>query len=129
MTPRLIALAVLIPLAACQQQVDNAPLHRAPAIEALGPGVNCIQTSRIGETKVHDDFTIDFHMIDGTIYRNQLPNRCPSLGFEERFGYRTTTGRLCNVDVITVLYSDGQRGPGCGLGTFLPVRINKPDAD
>ena len=74
---------------------------------------------------MHDDQTIDFNMLCGDTYRNTLPNRCPSLGFEERFAYNSTTGQLCSVDVITVLYSDGQRGAGCGLGSFLPVKINK----
>ena len=124
--PATAALAAAL-LASCQPPVESAPQSRAPAIEALGPAVSCIQTSRIRDTEVHDDQTIDFHMIGGDTYRNTLPNRCPSLGFEERFAYRTTTGQLCSVDVITVLYSDGTRGAGCGLGEFLPVRINKRD--
>jgi hypothetical protein len=122
-----IAIAAIAWVAACQPPVESAPQSKAPAIEALGPAVNCIQTSRIRDTEVHDDQTIDFHMLGGDTYRNTLPNRCPSLGFEERFSYRSTTGQLCSVDVITVLYSDGTRGAGCGLGQFLPVRINKAD--
>ena len=125
--PVLPIVAVALPLAACQQPVDSAPQRRAPAIEALGPAVRCIQTSRINDTRVHDDQTIDFHLLGGDVYRNTLPNRCPSLGFEERFAYSTSIGQLCSVDVITVLYSDGTRGAGCGLGEFLPVRINKRD--
>ena len=125
--PVLPIVAVALPLAACQQPVDSAPQSRAPAIEALGPAVRCIQTSRINDTRVHDDQTIDFHLLGGDVYRNTLPNRCPSLGFEERIAYSTGIGQLCSVDVITVLYSDGTRGAGCGLGEFLPVRINKRD--
>jgi len=123
--PAILAVTSAAALAACQPPVESAPQSRAPAIEALGPAVNCISTSRIRDTEVHDDQTIDFRMIDGDIYRNTLPNRCPSLGFEERFAYRTNSSQLCSVDVITVLYSDGQRGAGCGLGQFLPVKINK----
>ncbi|WP_305097103.1 DUF6491 family protein [Croceibacterium aestuarii] len=126
-----IAAAAAVPLAACAPQAEpgSGPVSKAPAIVATGPAVNCVQTNRIRDTEVFDDNTIDFHMIDGTTYRNTLPNRCPSLGFEERFGYRTTTGRLCSVDIIHVLYSDGSQGAGCGLGEFLPVKINQPDAD
>ena len=125
--PVLPIVAMALPLAACQQPVESAPQSRAPAIEALGPAVRCIQTSRINDTRVHDDQTIDFHLLGGDVYRNTLPNRCPSLGFEERFAYKTNSSQLCSVDVITVLYSDGTRGAGCGLGEFLPVRINKRD--
>lgn len=127
---RALAAIAFIPLAACQQQVaTTVPQSKAPAIQALGPAVRCVQTTRIRNTQVHDDHTIDFEMIDGSVYRNTLPNRCPSLGFEERFGYTTSTSQLCSVDIIHVLYSDGTRGAGCGLGEFLPVRINKSDAD
>ena len=125
--PALSAATVVLTLTACQQPVESAPQSKAPAIEALGPAVNCIQTSRIRDTDVHDDQTIDFNMLGGDTYRNTLPNRCPSLGFEERFGYTVSTGQLCSIDVIHVLYSDGTRGAGCGLGEFLPVRINKRD--
>jgi hypothetical protein len=120
-----LAPVTLLALAACQQQVETAPLHRAPAIQALGPAEDCISTNRIDRTEVHDDFTIDFHMIDDTIYRNTLDGRCASLGFEERFSYKTTTGRLCSIDTIRVLYSEGGEGASCGLGTFLPVQINR----
>ncbi|MGX7894326.1 hypothetical protein [Tsuneonella sp. HG222] len=126
----LIAILCIVPLAACQQQIDSAPVvSRGPAIQALGPAERCISVNRIDTTRVHDDYTIDFEMIDNTTYRNTLPNRCPSLGFEERFSYNATTGQLCSVDTIRVRYSDGQEGASCGLGEFLPVRINKPGAD
>jgi hypothetical protein len=123
--PALSAVTAALMVTACQQPVESAPQSKAPAIEALGPAVSCIQTSRIRDTEVHDDQTIDFNMLGGDTYRNTLPNRCPSLGFEERFTYNSTTGQLCSVDVIAVLYSDGTRGAGCGLGPFLPVKINK----
>ena len=133
MTPRsLIAIAAFSPIAAltaCTAEMDRERDIRAPAIEALGPAQSCIQLSRIDHTEVHDDYTIDFHMAGDTIYRNTLPNRCPSLGFEESFGYSTSLSQLCSTDIIHVLYSDGQRGASCGLGEFLPVRINKPDRD
>jgi len=94
----------------------------------VGQPVNCIQTSRIRDTHVHGDEIIDFEMLGGTTYRNTLPSRCPSLGFEDRFGYRTTAGLLCSTDVIYVLYADGTRGAGCGLGKFLPIEMEKAPA-
>ena len=121
--PALSAATVVLTLTACQQPVESAPQSKAPAIEALGPAVNCIPTSRIRDTDVHDDQTIDFNMLGGETYRNTLPNRCPSLGFEERFGYQTTIGQLCSTDTITVLRSGGINGPTCGLGQFVPVRL------
>lgn len=126
---RTAVILAAIPLAACTAEMDRERDIRAPAIEALGPAQSCIQLSSIDRTEVHDDYTIDFHMNGDRIYRNTLPNRCPSLGFEERFAYSTSLSQLCSTDIITVLHSDGQRGTSCGLGQFLPVRINKLDSD
>lgn len=97
-----------------------------PAQEAMihpsGPPVSCVQTSRIRETRVRDDRTIDFYMDGGRVYRNRLPQSCPDLGFEERFGYETSTDQLCNVDIIHVLHSSPpMRGASCGLGEFQPI--------
>jgi hypothetical protein len=91
-------------------------------IHPAGPPVNCIQPSSIRETRVRDDSTIDFYMNGGKVFRNKLPNSCPQLGFEERFGYKTSINQLCNVDIITVLQSGPlMRGASCGLGMFQPV--------
>jgi hypothetical protein len=119
---RTALIAVLLPLAACSAEADREPAVRAPAVQVAGQPENCIQTNRIRNTIVHDDYTIDFEMSGDTVYRNTLPNRCSSLGFEERFAHSSTTGQLCSVDTITVLYSDGRRGVTCGLGPFVPVR-------
>ena len=116
--------AVALPVAACavENEGDRQSRIRAPAIEVAGEPVSCIQTNLIRNTVVHDDYTIDFEMAGDRVYRNTLPNRCYSLGFEERFAHSSSTGQLCSVDTITVLYSNGSRGAGCGLGEFLPVR-------
>ena len=88
-----------------------------------GAPVDCVLVDRIRNTVVHDDYTIDFVLTGGDVYRNTLPNRCPGLGFEERFAYEASTGRLCQVDTITVLQPGAAgRGPRCGLGAFVPVR-------
>ncbi|CAN5377516.1 hypothetical protein BH09PSE3_BH09PSE3_26200 [soil metagenome] len=103
-----------------------APRGAIPNATPIGKPVSCISTSRIRETHVHGDSTIDFTMNGGKVYRNTLPNACPSLGFEERFLYKTSTSELCSVDVITVLQSPGiSQGATCGLGMFQPVELEK----
>jgi hypothetical protein len=88
-----------------------------------GQAVSCIPLSTIRSTQVRDDRTIDFVTNGRKIYRNTLPNSCPSLGFERRFAYKTSTSQLCSVDVITVLWSGTglQPGASCGLGQFQPM--------
>jgi len=126
-----LSLCAVLALGGCAaqaQQEEAAGQARAaatPAGQFVGAPVNCIQTSRIRNTTVHSDEIIDFEMLGGPTYRVTLPNRCPSLGFEERFAYQTTIGQLCSTDIIHVLYSDGTRGAGCGLGQFLPIKLPK----
>jgi hypothetical protein len=91
-----------------------------------GKPVSCVNLSNIRSTSVHGDSIIDFKMTGGKVYRNTLPMSCPSLGFEERFLYKTSTSQLCSVDIITVLQSPGlSQGPSCGLGQFQPVKLVK----
>jgi hypothetical protein len=100
--------------------------NAVPEATPDGKPVSCVQTTNIRSTSVHGDSVIDFHMNNGRVYRNTLPNSCPSLGFEERFLYKTSTSQLCSVDIITVLQSPGlSQGASCGLGPFQPVKIVK----
>ena len=110
-----LALACIIAPAAAKTKPDN--------LVPSGKAVSCVQLNAIRNTEVRDDRTIDFIMNDNKVYRNTLPNSCPSLGFEKRFMYKTSLSQLCSVDIITVLYqSPGlMRGASCGLGQFQPM--------
>jgi hypothetical protein len=119
-----LSIAAALTLAALAASADARPLkpEQDAQIKPAGKPVSCIQTNRIRETRVRDDSTIDFYMNGGTVYRNKLPQSCPQLGFEERFGYTTSIAQLCSVDIITVLQtSPMMRGASCGLGEFQPV--------
>lgn len=108
---------LLAPAAAQQDNWENTPLEQRE--EKL-----CISISQIDQTDVLDDYNIVFDMRGKSLFLNRLPNRCPSLKFEDTFTYATSTSQLCNVDIITVLRSTGGtffRGPSCGLGKFVPV--------
>jgi hypothetical protein len=104
-------------------------LRQVPVATETGEPVSCIALQSIRESRVRSDSVIDFKTNDNKWYRNTLPHSCPSLGFEERFLYKTSLSQLCSVDVITVLYSGGSgvnSGASCGLGKFQPVSIAKP---
>ncbi|HEX8447001.1 MAG TPA: hypothetical protein VF649_10345 [Sphingomonas sp.] len=105
--------------------VAAAPARPVPVPVPAGPAVSCISPSRIRETRVRDDRTIDFVMQGGKTFRNTLPHACPELGFERAFGYDLSIDRLCSVDIITVVRNGGppgaMRGTSCGLGTFQPL--------
>ena len=89
--------------------------------EATGETRQCIPLIQIDRSDVVDDQNILFHMRGGKTYLNTLPYRCPRLGFEESFSYRTSLNQLCNVDIITVFDATGFHGPSCGLGDFKEV--------
>ena len=100
-----------------------------PAATETGKPISCVPLRQIRETRVHGDQTIDFVMNGrNKIYRNKLPYSCPSLGFEERFLYKTSLSVLCSTDIITVLRTAGgglDSGASCGLGQFQPVELVK----
>lgn len=90
----------------------------------------CVTTSQIRNTRVVDDLNILFYMSGRTIYQNILPRQCNGLARENRFSYRVTTGRLCSVDTIRVLYNAGAElvpANSCRLGYFH--EITEEDAD
>lgn len=113
----LAALAVTAPGSARDRTVPQA----VPA----GDAVSCIPLIEIRSSHVRSDSVIDFEMSGGRYYRNTLPNSCPQLGFEERFGYETSLNQLCSTDIIHVITSGGGGGASCGLGQFQPVKLVK----
>ncbi len=116
----LIAATVASPAIAREKKPDN--------LVAVGEPIDCINPRLIRSTHVRDDQTIDFEMNGNTVYRNTLPYKCSSLGFEERFAYKLSTSQLCSVDIITVLQSFGgglSQGPSCGLGKFQKMEKAK----
>ena len=55
-----------------------------------------------------------------------LPNRCSGLKSADTFTYETSLSQLCRQDIIYPLNrygNDFQRGPGCGLAPFVPVKL------
>jgi hypothetical protein len=85
---------------------------------------DCITVSRIDQTEALDDQNILFRMRGKEVFRNHLPRKCPGLERENRIAYRTTAGRLCSIDTITVLEQWGvgfRDGFTCRLGEFVPL--------
>ncbi|MEA3008576.1 MAG: hypothetical protein QOJ91_268 [Sphingomonadales bacterium] len=129
MRMKVSGLAALVLLANCaqgptpRQESDRRALAEA---RPVGAPVDCIELSRIDHTRVRDDRTVDFHMRGREVYRNRLRQECPGLGFEDSFTYRTSLGRLCSVDLITVNRAGGGvGGPTCGLGAFQRIETDE----
>jgi Family of unknown function (DUF6491) len=104
-----------------RQEADRRALAEAGEV---GEPVDCIDLARIDHTRVRDDRTVDFFMRGHKVYRNRLRQQCPGLGFEDSFAYRTSLGRLCSVDLITVNRGGSALGPTCALGTFRRIEAS-----
>ena len=120
----IVASALASGSAAIAKHEPKAP----PEARETGAAVDCIPIVQIRESRVRNDQIIDFRSNGKKWYRNTLPYSCPSLGFEERFSYKTSLSQLCSTDIITVLQTaGGQLTPGasCGLGKFQPVELAK----
>jgi hypothetical protein len=109
-------LPLLAAAGALAQDGDDKPFDRTPQ--------DCITVARIDQTEAVDDQTIIFRMRGKQVYRNTLPHTCPGLQRENRIAYQSSTSRLCNVDMITVLEDFGvslRPGFTCRLGRFVPL--------
>ena len=108
--------------------VAVAGKRAVPVAVENGTPRSCLPLSQIRESRVRSDSIIDFRTNGNKWYRNTLPQSCPSLGFEQRFSYKTSLSQLCSVDIISVLRDIGghlDQGPSCGLGKFQPVDLVK----
>ncbi|MDE8653940.1 hypothetical protein [Novosphingobium album (ex Liu et al. 2023)] len=115
-------------LAACGKAGPAEPPPPSPAAEVIGAAQDCLPLASFSSTQVRDDWTIDFLGAGQKAWRNTLPNRCPGLRAESAFTYETSLSQLCGTDIIYVLQRTGgslQRGAGCGLGKFVPVKLAK----
>lgn len=98
---------------------DEGTFNRTPK--------DCVITQSIARTDILDDQTIIFYMRGKNVaYRNYLPKKCPGLKRWDRFSYTVTAGRLCSIDMITVLETSVigtgfDRGFTCRLGEFHPL--------
>jgi hypothetical protein len=95
------------------------------ASETTGPKpVHCIDLIRIQDSDIIDNRHMLFRMVNGDLYLNTLPHACPGLGKNDPYMLRTSLNRMCDLDIITVLYTNGwgfTPGASCGLGMFEKV--------
>jgi hypothetical protein len=78
----------------------------------------CLDSYRIKTTTVPDSKHILFHMIDGTVWRNELKAACPGLRFNG-FVYAPTASRSVCENLQTIRVIDD--GSPCLLGRFEKV--------
>jgi hypothetical protein len=121
------AAVLLLLTAACTQGESRETPAPSPAAEAIGEPRDCLPLTQFSNTRIRDDNTIDFIGGAGNrVWRVTLPNRCSGLKSADSLTYETSLSQLCRQDIIYPLNrygNDFQRGPGCGLAPFVPVKL------
>lgn len=100
----------------------------SPAARQIGAPQSCIPLVQIRETRVRDDWTIDFVGNGSQVWRNRLTASCAGLRTNRAITYETSQSQLCNTDIVYVLENWGgapRRGGACSLGQFVPVELAK----
>jgi hypothetical protein len=78
----------------------------------------CLQSHEIKDTKVTRERTIEFRMLDGSVWQNTLVNACPELRFNGFSYVATPPDEICgNLQSIRVIRS----GSVCLLGPFVKI--------
>lgn len=124
MKMRTAALLVATPLALAAAERPSVK----PVAKVTGEAENCLMLTHYRETRIRDDWTIDFLRDSRTGWRNELPHRCSGLRSNNGFTFGTSLSQVCSTDIIYVLENWGgspRRGAGCGLGKFVPIEIEK----
>lgn len=86
--------------------------------------VHCVDIRNIDSIDILNDRALVFRMRTGNSYRNDLPRDCPGLREDATLMYRPSVGRLCDIDMVTILDDQGfglAPGASCGLGMFYPI--------
>lgn len=124
--------APLMAMAAGSDKAAEAEANEDGEIMLGEPGPRCISVARVRSTRVLDGQNILFELSGSEKYVNHLPRKCPSLGFEKRFAFKSRISQYCDTDTITVITSMG-RGATCGLGKFHeyvpPEEIEAPGSE
>lgn len=96
------------------------------------PGTEyCLSLIRIDDSKILDSKHILFTMTDKSMFLNTLPLNCAGMDPGDAYTFRTPLNRLCNQDIITLLYPGGHGmipTVSCGLGMFERVTPEQVDA-
>jgi hypothetical protein len=85
---------------------------------------HCVRVDDVDDIDIVDADTLIFRMRGGEVYRNDLPHECPGMRSRDTLMYRSSVGKLCSVDIVTVLEDWGfgfAPGVSCGLGMFHPI--------
>lgn len=121
------ATALLLTPFALSARAERPRPVPSPAAKPNGPPVSCIPLAQVNETRVRDDWTIDFISHGKRGWRNNLRDRCPGLRAANAITYATSLSQLCTTDVVyTLEQTPGpRRGIACNLGQFVPVELER----
>lgn len=123
-----IVLATIASLSAigisAQESGDKKNKKKSEEIKLIGDPVKCVVPRNVRNTYVLDNKTIEFRMVGGKIYRNNLDRSCPGLIKNDPITYTIRGTNLCDVDIFTVLRTTAgilETRATCNFGQFQEI--------
>jgi hypothetical protein len=124
------ALVVLFAgVGACNAQPVTAP----PSLLAAGAQVECIDLQQVSGRRVLPPSAIQFDMVGGVSYRNDLQDSCPSVARADASSIIETLSqstRVCRDDRVRIYdpvearATEARSFPTCRLGSFTAVAMH-----
>ncbi|MGF7148453.1 hypothetical protein FHS96_002081 [Sphingomonas zeicaulis] len=116
------ALAVIAAAPAEPPRTERAAKELASALKDRVPGKpqRCIQTLQTRATII-DGRTLIYYEGPNRVWRNELPEACPSLRWSSTLVSEVYGGQICDGDRVRAI-DPGMSipGPFCRLGSFVP---------
>lgn len=107
-----------------QESGDKKNKKKSEEIKLIGDPVKCVRPRDVQNTNVLDSKTIEFRMVGGKIYRNNLDKACPGLVKYDPITYTVRGTDLCDVDIFTVLRNTAgilETRATCSFGQFQEI--------
>lgn len=115
---RTIAVIALLTLVAAKD--DRSALDKALAGRVAGPPVSCIDSYLSDGPQIIDNHTLIYRQV-GRLWRNTLPDACPSLDEDSILIVDVYGGQLCSNDRFRTVQRSSHIPSGyCRLGNFVP---------
>ncbi len=110
---------------ATAERAEADAMQLADAIRDRTPGepISCVNQRDLRGNRSAGEGAVIFTGAGSLIYVNRPPAGCPELDSGRALITRTTTGRLCRGDIVSVVDPvTGTNYGSCGLGDFVPYR-------
>ena len=110
---------VATPALAKERLTEEQKLDKHLEGRVAGAPVDCISLSSINDTRVFDGTAVVYR-VGSTLYVNRPDNGARALRDRDIMVFKTSTNRLCSIDVLEMRDQSGFYSGSVFLGEFVP---------